>query len=124
MSLDVYLIGEEKEVECVCECGHKHSRTEREHLYEANITHNLNKMAEAAGIYKHLWRPEELGIRTAKELIEPLTKGLERLRANPEYYMTFNPENKWGNYEVLVKFVEDYIANCESHPEATVKVCG
>lgn len=27
-------------------------------IFSANITHNLNAMAEAAGIYKHLWRPE------------------------------------------------------------------
>ena len=32
MGLDVYLIGEEKTVECICECGHKHSKTEREVL--------------------------------------------------------------------------------------------
>lgn len=29
-------------------------------VYEANITHNLNKMAQEAGIYTALWRPSEL----------------------------------------------------------------
>src|SRR6266496_3980933 len=45
-------------------------------LYWRNITHNLNTMADAAGIYKHLWRPEELGITKAGELIAPLAAGL------------------------------------------------
>ena len=38
---------------------------EPEGAYSANITHNLGKMAEEAGIYKHLWRPEEIGITKA-----------------------------------------------------------
>ncbi len=38
-------------------CGHKHKRQQTEELYDSNITHNLCAMAEAAGIYKHLWRP-------------------------------------------------------------------
>ena len=31
-------------------------------VFEANVTHNLNRMAEAAGFYKEVWRPEEIGI--------------------------------------------------------------
>jgi precorrin-6x reductase len=34
--------------------------------FEANITHNLNRMAEAAGVYKVLWRPEENEIKCAR----------------------------------------------------------
>jgi len=44
-------------------------------VYSANITHNLNEMAGAAGIYKYLWRPEEVGIYYAENLIDPFTKG-------------------------------------------------
>src|SRR5688572_29936062 len=45
-------------------------------VYSANITHNLNAMAENAGIYMHLWRPDQIGIMTASQLIAPLTAGL------------------------------------------------
>lgn len=31
----------------------------RVELFEANITHNLNKMAKEVGIYEYLWRPDE-----------------------------------------------------------------
>lgn len=59
MSLDVYLQGEPKKVKCYCDCGHEHEREESERFYSANITHNLGNMAQAAGIYHPVWRPEE-----------------------------------------------------------------
>lgn len=91
-------------------------------IYDANITHNLNKMAEAAGIYKHLWRPEEIGITKAAQLIEPLTAGLADLKARPEFFATFDAENGWGKYPGLVRFVEAYLPACIADPDAGVEV--
>ena len=95
---------------------------ETSEVFSANITHNLSKMAGEAGIYRHLWRPREIGITKAKELIEPLGEGLERLRADPDRFREFNPENGWGDYEGLVRFVEGYLAACEMYPDAYVDV--
>ena len=92
-------------------------------IYNGNITHNLGKMADAAGIYQHLWRPEELGITTASQLIEPLCQGLKLLKSNRKRFEKLNPENGWGSYDGLVKFVEEYIRACEDNPEATVRAC-
>jgi hypothetical protein len=89
-------------------------------VYSANITHNLNKMAEAAGIYEALWRPEELGIRHAGLLIEPLSVGLAKLKADPMYYSQFNAPNGWGMYENFVPFVEKYLEACKANPDAEV----
>ena len=91
-------------------------------VYQANITHNLNRMADAAGIYKPLWRPDELEITRAEELIEPLSSGLEALKSNPERFEELNPENGWGTYEGLVQFVENYLGACRQYPQATVSV--
>ncbi len=91
-------------------------------IYSENITHNLNTMADKAGIYKHLWRPEEIGITTAEQLIEPLRAGLKELRAKPEYFKQFNPENGWGTYEGLCSFVENYLNECVENPDATIEV--
>jgi hypothetical protein len=113
MSLDVYL----KQVKPTCQ-----PTCEPAEVYWANITHNLNKMAEKAGIYQHLWRPEELGITTAKQLIEPLTAGLEVLKAKPAYFKKFNSPNGWGMYEHFVPFVEKYLAACIEYPDALVFV--
>lgn len=48
MSLDVYL-----------------TATRPTEVCALNITHNLGRMAKEAGIYQHLWRPEEIGVTKA-----------------------------------------------------------
>lgn len=121
MSLDVYLSGPEREEECRCrDCEHRHIRKVRAELYSANITHNLNKMATEAGIYQHLWRPEELGITTARELIKPLTDGIELLESDPERFKRFDSLNGWGLYENFVPFVRGYLDACKDYPDADV----
>ena len=89
-------------------------------VFEYNVTHNLNTMAGEAGIYKHLWRPEEVGAAIGEHLIEPLSKGLALLRSDPERFTKLNPENGWGNYEGLVEFVEKYLEACKEYPEAVI----
>lgn len=89
-------------------------------VYSANITHNLGKMAKAAGIYECLWRPEEIGIITAGQLIEPLEAGLKKLLAAPRKYQRFDSPNGWGLYVHFVPFVEKYLAACREHSDATV----
>jgi len=91
-------------------------------VYDANITHNLGKMAAEAGIYKHLWRPEEIGIEQAGQLIEPLTAGLALLKSDPARFEAFNSPNGWGMYEHFVPFVEEYLEACRANPDATVSV--
>lgn len=91
-------------------------------VYHDNITHNLGGMAAAAGIYKHLWRPDEIGITIAAELVSPLANGLALLKANHDKFRQHNPENGWGNYEGLVRFVESYLQACKRYPESTVDV--
>lgn len=95
---------------------------EDRHVYSANITHNLNRMAKEAGIYMHLWRPEEIGITKASQLIEPLAEGLNALIADPERFEKFNPENGWGTYGGLVGFVKEYLEACQKWPDADVSV--
>lgn len=106
MSLDVYLI-EDRPVE----------------IYTDNITHNLAPMAQEAGIYKCMWSPEDLGITKAKQLIEPLKKGLSVLQSDPDRFEKLNPANKWGSYHDLLRSVSEYLFQCEQNPEAMVRVC-
>jgi len=91
-------------------------------IYEANITHNLRKMAVEAGIYTAIWRPDELGITEASQLIAPLTTGLALLKVNPEKFKVYNPKNNWGRYEDFIEFVEAYLQACKDDPTATVSV--
>jgi len=91
-------------------------------VFSANITHNLNRMAGAAGIYEALWRPDEHGITHARQLIKPLTDGFTKLVGDPKAFAEYNPSNGWGHYDGLVAFVANYIAACEQHPDAEVSV--
>lgn len=91
-------------------------------VYDGNITHNLGTMADKAGIYYALWRPDERGWAHAKSLIEPLSVGLQRLKDSPDHFKQFNPENGWGDYDNLVTFVEEYLAACIKYPKARIEV--
>lgn len=91
-------------------------------VYDANITHNLGKMANEAGVYEHLWRPEGVGITKAAQLIEPLREAVAVMKADPERFQKYNSPNGWGLYENFVPFVEAYLAACIENPDADVSV--
>ena len=94
---------------------------ELDEVYTANITHNLGKMATEAGIYKALWRPKEINITKASELIDLLEKGLTDLKAKPEHYKQFNSPNGWGMYEHFIPFIEKYLEACNIYPNAIIE---
>ena len=121
MSLDVYLQGDQKKRLCQ-ECNGDGIIISREVLFDANITHNLNKMAEEAGIYEHLWRPDEIGVTHASQLIAPLTKALELMKSDPARFEKFNSPNGWGSYKGFVPWIEKYLEACKENPDAHVSV--
>lgn len=112
MSLDVYLSRRP--------CPHCGRGSET--VFSSNITHNLGAMAEEAGIYKHCWRPEEIGITKASELIEPLTKAIADMKADPERFKKYNAKNGWGLYEHFLPWLEQYLEACKDNPETEVSV--
>lgn len=90
-------------------------------VFDSNITHNLGKMADKVGIYYHLWRPDEIGIHKAEQLIEPLERGLKFLLDDPDRFRAFDPANGWGDYDGLVRFVDGYLTACRENPDADVR---
>jgi len=98
------------------------TKIQQTEVFSSNITHNLGKMADKAGIYYALWRPEEKGWKAASEIIPILEKGIKKLKAKPEYYKKFDAENGWGLYEHFVPFVEDILYNCKKYPDAIISV--
>ena len=115
---------------------------QREEVYGANITHNLGKMAEKAGIYEALWRPyqlkegynipeddydaeyefEEANPVKAHEIIEIIEKGLTDMKKRPKHYEKFNSPNGWGMYHNFVPWIEEYLKALKEFPDAQV-VC-
>jgi len=123
MSLDVSLAEWRKATPCTCEyCGHTHTREGMEEIFSASITHNLNCMAEEAGIYEQVWRPDEIGITKAAQLIEPLRAGIALMKSDPERFKKFDSSNGWGLYEHFVPWLDTYLAACEKYPDADVSV--
>lgn len=98
-------------------------------VYEANITHNLNKMAmevrlsNGMTLYDVLWRPDEqVGLKFARDISELLDEGWNILLSDPEKFKQFNPENGWGSYDGLANFVYNYRNACWHTPDAELRI--
>lgn len=92
-------------------------------VFHKQITHNLVSMAKAAKIYYNIWQPEVWGFSTAIHLIIPLWSGLNRLKATPDLFRPYSHPH-FGNYNELVKFVEDYLDACMVWQYAHVEAYG
>lgn len=97
-------------------------------VYDANITHNLGKMAsqvkvsDTLTLYDILWHADEHGFTQAEQIAELLDVGFNELLADPDRYKQFNPPNGWGTYDNLVNFVYKYRNACWDHPQASIKI--
>lgn len=92
-------------------------------VFDANTTHNLGSMARAAGIYYPLWRPEEIGLTKAGELIPFLEAGLKILTIDRDHLIReHEPENGWGTHAQFVPWVERYLEACREYPDAEIEV--
>ena len=90
-------------------------------LADVHLTHNLTKMADAVGLYEVLWKPDEIGITMASQMIPFLEKGIKELRESPEHYKTFNAPNGWGTYEDFVRFCDSVLHWCNKYPDAVIE---
>ena len=66
-------------------------------VYSGNITHNLHKMAEEAGVCNCLWRPHKVGIGRAEQLVKPLRQGLEQA---PGQHDLLEPQRGQGRWDL------------------------
>ncbi|MCP4741510.1 MAG: hypothetical protein GY871_04675 [Actinomycetales bacterium] len=89
-------------------------------LFSVNITHNVREMAIAAGIYQVLWRPEEIPVSSAAELIEPLADGIAWLHKNEAECRPLAPANGWGSWRGLIRFAQKVLQACQESPKASV----
>ena len=111
MGLGVYLIKD------YCpHCGRS------DEVFHQNITHNLRAMAHEAGIYKAVWRPEEMGIKHAHQLVELLTAAIAEMEADPERFEAHNAANGLGMYYNFLPWLRRYLAACKASPNAVVEV--
>lgn len=89
-------------------------------VFESNITHNLGRMAEEAGFYHAVWRPEENGIERAGQIVEPLVRGIQLMKADPQRFRPLSAENNWGTYEQFLPWCVELLDACKKYPQAKV----
>jgi hypothetical protein len=118
MSLDLELV---EPVRYCSRCGNPLKEPGEAEVFSCNITHNLGAMAAEAEIYHHLWRPEEIGVRNAGDLIEPLKAAITAMKADPARFERHNASNGWGTYEQFVPWLEKLLEACAKWPEASVR---
>ena len=101
------------EIEARHECGDVR-------VYEGSISSFFTEMAGAAGVYRQVWRPEELGIEKASQLIEPLRAGIYRMEDSQKKFRSLNGTEKWETSDRFRQFLSEYLRACEQHPDADV----
>ena len=120
--------------------GKTHTK-ENEVLFNSNITHDLNEMADRAGFYDACWRPYRLHKNyietnntkeeaefersvkmTADDILATLEIGFNNLKLKPDYFKLFDSTNGNGVYDDLVSWTEKYLNACREYPDATIKV--
>lgn len=97
-------------------------------VFDANITHNLGKMADQVKLsngmtlYQVLWRPDENGLKYARDMVDLLQEGWLAVLRDHDSLVQFNPDNSWGSVEALEKFLYNYRIACWDNPSAELRV--
>ena len=91
-----------------------------EDYWHGNITHNMGKMAGHVPVegtnltlYDFLWKPEEHGFLVAGSpgFRDGMLHGFLYLRGHKDSLIQYNPQNGWGDYDLLLGFTEDFLLN-------------
>lgn len=97
-------------------------------VFDINITHNLNRMARALGVYNLLWHPEKHKAYTdgklyASDCIEDINKAIKELSSNLTYYQeNYGPENGWGSAQGLLDDLREIRQAMENYPNSYIEV--
>lgn len=109
MSLDIWL----NVAACSnCERGN-------ETVFDANITHNLVRMWQLAGVYDALYMSEG---KRARDVLNALEGGLAYMRANPGECRQQDAPNGWGTYKDALPWLERLTEACRRYPDASIRI--
>ena len=94
--------------------------TEYKDVFSSNITHNLTDMAKEAGIYMHVWRPDEIGLCFAEDIVEPLESAIKEMKKEPERFRKHDAPNGWGTYSQFLPWLVELLEACKENPKAKI----
>ena len=98
----------------------------RVNVFSGNITHNLTKMAKHvptgtySTLYDELWNPDTT--KKARDLVEPLKRGVQFMKENKKMLQQFDAKNGWGTWSDLLEFTKRVRHACQFNPEAEITV--
>lgn len=100
---------------------------EYDRIHVGNITHNMNKMAEhvpvsdTLNLYNVLWRPEESNLNTTDDIFDYVTTGVKYMIEHKDELLQYNPDNGWGDYDVLLNFTRRVGNACLLNPGCEIE---
>ena len=86
-------------------------------VWSRNITSNLSRMWNEAGVPLHEWDGLEAGTCWPN-----LDTALTFMQSKPEAFKELNPPNGWGDYDGCVDFLLELRNVCKQHPRCTLRV--
>lgn len=107
--------------------GDKENFSEEDHWW-GNITHNLGEMASNIPVgnttlYMACWRPEEIGVTKADQLLPMIVEGLHYMIDHRKELEKYNSPNGWGTYNGFMKFLLNYKQALEDNdPDCEIEV--
>lgn len=98
------------------------TRNSKIRVYEDNITSNLVRMADAAGLYNAIWQTSDNnGVTTAEQLTPMLRRAIDDMMENPEHYEVYDNKNGWGTYKDFLPWLKKLLSACKEFPEAQIQ---
>jgi len=98
-------------------------------VWNGNITHNLVPMAliikanNGTNLYQLLWHPNENGFdNVTPQYTSMLCECLKYMITNKMSLIPYSSVNKWGTYEQLKEFVEEYISTLKNNKDEELKI--
>jgi hypothetical protein len=84
-----------------------------------NITHNLTRMWQEAGIYDALYNSKG---KTAKEVLPTLEDGLKLMISDPERFKKFDSDNGWGLYKNALPWLAELVVEFKQYPDGVIDI--
>ena len=110
MSLDIYLY---------IDVDAGSSEPTRITLLDRNITHNLGRMWQLAGVYDALYERDG---QVAGDTWRTLMAGVEFMKTHPAECRALDSPNGWGTYKDALPWLEEVTEAFRKHPKATIGV--
>lgn len=113
MSLDLWIYAAVK-----CEIC-KHPNPGDRIVFDRNVTHNLVRMWDKAGVYEALYLSDG---KRCGDYLPVLEKGLDNIQRRFSEYEELNPPNGWGSAQGALEFLTGVVIAVRENPDGMFRV--